>query len=358
VDVTCLAWRDEDHLFYAGVRGVETVFGEYDATSGWVQELWATEETCGQRYPSAQPDGSGAFALVLHSYRRYPEVAIVRDGAPRSVTSLAHAGSEYLRQVGGIAEVVKWGAPDGLEIEGILVRPESQGPYPLVVLVHGGPVWAFRSTWSMYYHYTPLLVSRGYAVLHPNPRGSGGRGREFAARVFGDMGGADTDDIVSGIDSLVARGLVDTNRVGVTGGSYGGFMACWLITRTDRFAAAVPMSPVTNWFSQHYTSNIGYFDRLFLNDSPTNTTGRFALRSPLLHASRVRTPTLQTTGALDRCTPPTQAVEFHHALLEHGVASELAIYPQEGHGVRQFPAVIDQCARMVAWFERYMPAHC
>lgn len=357
VDVTYLIWRNEDRLFYAGLRGVQTVFGEYDATSGQVEELWVSEETSGQRYPSAQPVGSDAFALVLHSYRRYPEVAIVRDGVPRSVAFLAHAGSDYLGHVGGAVETVKWHAPDGLEIEGILAQPEGRGPHPLVVLVHGGPVWAFRNSWSMYYQYTPLLVSRGYAVLHPNPRGSAGRGQDFAARVYGDMGGADAEDILSGIDALVARGLVDTNRVAVTGGSYGGFMSCWLITRTDRFAAAMPMSPVTNWFSTHYTSNIGYFDQAFLQDSPSNMTGRFALRSPLFSASKVRTPTLQTTGALDRCTPPTQAVEFHHALLEQGVAAELVIYPQEGHGVRQFPAVIDQCTRMAAWFERYMPAH-
>jgi dipeptidyl aminopeptidase/acylaminoacyl peptidase len=208
----------------------------------------------------------------------------------------------------------------------------------------------------MGYVYTPLLVSRGYAVLHPNPRGSGGRGQEFARQVLGDMGGADTYDYLSGIDALVERGIADPARIGVTGGSYGGFMSAWLITQDQRFAAAVPMAPSTNWYSQHHTSNIPYFDVLFLGEQPRARTGRYLDRSPLLSADQVRTPTLQTTGALDRCTPPGQAVEFHNALLECGIESALAIYPGEGHGVRQFPALIDQCTRTLGWFERHMPA--
>jgi dipeptidyl aminopeptidase/acylaminoacyl peptidase len=116
------------------------------------------------------------------------------------------------------------------------------------------------------------------------------------------------------------------------------------------------MAPSTNWYSQHHTTNIPYFDVLFLADKPRARTGRYLDRSPLLFADQVATPTLQTTGALDRCTPPGQAVEFHTALLECGVESALAIYPGEGHGVRRFPALIDQCTRTLGWFERHMPA--
>ncbi len=357
VDVSHLVWRNEDRLFYAGLRGMQSIYAEYDAVTGVTEELWVTGESSGGRYPLAEPFGDeGAFALVLQSYTRYPEIAVVRDGAIETAASLAHQGADYLRRIGGRLETARWQAPDGLEIEGLLVLPEGPGPHPLVVLVHGGPVWAYRNLWSMYYQWAPVLAARGYAVLHPNPRGSGGRGQAFAEMVYGDMGGADTADILSGIESLVSRGIVDSNRVGVGGGSYGGFMAAWLVTQTDRFAAAIPMSPVTDWISTHYTSNIGYFDRIFLQDDPTNGTGRHVTRSPITYAGRVRTPVLQTTGALDRCTPPSQAVEFHRALLEHGAVSELAIYPKEGHGVRQFPTIIDQTTRIVGWFERFMPA--
>ncbi len=356
VDVTHLAWRDEQHLFFAGLRGLQSVYGQYDATTGRVTKVWATGETSGESYPLAAPCGPDAFVLTLHSYDRFPEVAVVRDGTPRTVARLARAGSDAARDGGGTLEEVSWTAPDGLEIQGLLVRPEGPGPYPLIVHVHGGPVWAWRNAWSLADGSTPLLARRGYAVLHPNPRGSGGRGQAFAEMVRGDMGGADTDDILSGIDALVARGVVDTARVGVMGVSYGGYMSSWLITRTDRFAAAIPMSPATDLVSSHYTSNIPDFDHLFLRDSPADPHGRYITHSPIMHVGRARTPTLQTTGALDRCTPPTQAIEFHRALRGQGVASELVIYPHEGHGVRQFPAIIDQCTRIVAWFTRFMPA--
>lgn len=356
VDVTHLAWRDEQHLFYTGLRGLQTVFGEVEAGSGQAHELWATGESSGTIIPQAAPLRDGGFAVALQSYSRYPEIVVVRDGAPSSVASLAHAGSEYMLRVGGVLEEVSWTAPDGLRIEGLLARPSTPGPYPLILDVHGGPVWSFRNCWSLYQDLTRLLVSRGYAVLHPNPRGSIGRGQAFAEMVYGDMGGADTDDFLSGLDALIDRGIADPTRIGTMGVSYGGFMSSWLITRTDRFAAAVSMSPCNEWRSMHYTTYFPDFDRLFLQDEPLNVGGQYDTRSPLLYAQRVRTPTLHTTGGLDEATPASQAVMFHHALLEIGVASVLVIYPEEGHNVHRFPAIIDRAARVVAWFERFMPA--
>lgn len=356
VDVGHLVWRDDDRLFYAGLRGFESVYGEYNAATGTCAELWTTHESSGNRYPVATPIGADAFVMVLEGYDRYPELALVRGGQPLTIVSFAHAGSAALRKRGGTLREVTWTAPDGLEIQGLLVVPDGPGPHPLILHVHGGPVWAYRNRWALGSILTPLLVSRGYAVLHPNPRGSAGRGQAFAEAVYGEMGGAETGDHLAGLDWLVERGIADPARLGVTGGSHGGFMTTWIITQSDRFAAAVAVSPVTDFLSQHYTSNIGYFDRLFLQDEPANTHGKYYARSPIQHVSLVKTPTLQTTGALDRCTPAGQAVEFHHALLEHGVPASLAVYPHEGHGVRQLPTAIDYCARVVGWFERYMPA--
>ncbi|WP_231703017.1 alpha/beta hydrolase family protein [Tsukamurella asaccharolytica] len=171
------------------------------------------------------------------------------------------------------------------------------------------------------------------------------------------MGGSDTHDYLSGIDALVAAGVADPDRVGVTGASYGGYISSWLITQDQRFAAAVPMAPVTNWYSQHLTSNIPFFDRIFLGDDPYAAGGRYHGRSPVMFAHRVRTPTLQTTGLEDRCTPPGQATEFHNALLEAGVPSVCVTYPTEGHGIKGLPALVDQCTRMLDWFDRHMPAN-
>jgi dipeptidyl aminopeptidase/acylaminoacyl peptidase len=281
---------------------------------------------------------------------------MVRDGTPSSVASLAHAGSEYMLRVGGVMEEVSWTAPDGLRVEGLLARPATPGPYPLVIDVHGGPVWSYRNCWSLYQDLTRLLVSRGYAVLNPNPRGSMGRGQAFAEMVYGDMGGTDTDDYLSGIDALIERGIADPARIGTMGVSYGGFMSSWLITRTDRFAAAISMSPCNEWRSMHYTTYFPDFDRLFLQDEPLRVGGQYDARSPLLYAQRVHTPTLHTSGGLDEATPASQALMFHRALLEHGVESVLVIYPEEGHNVHRFPAIVDRAARVATWLERFMPA--
>lgn len=356
VDVTALSWRDDDHLLFAGLRGMQSVMGELDAATGEAREVWATDESWGFVYPDLNPaPGPGLAAVgVLQGYDRFPELAVLEEGGPRTIVSLEHEGSRSLREHAGQVEHIAWTAPDGLEIEGLLVRPDGTGPYPLVVMVHGGPVAATVNRWAMRGIVAPLLVSRGFAVLYPNPRGSSGKGQAFAEMVYGDMGGGDADDIVAGVDALVERGVADPARVGIGGGSYGGFMSCWLPTQSDKFAAAVAISPVTDWFSQHLTSNIGFWDRQILNDRLENPGGQYLARSPIAHAHRSRTPTLLTAGLEDRCTPPGQAVEFFRALEEHGIDAELALYAGEGHGVRKLPAAIDLVTRTVAWFERHM----
>jgi dipeptidyl aminopeptidase/acylaminoacyl peptidase len=355
-DVTDLRWRDDGRLFFAGQRGLDTVAGEVAVDGLQTREMWVGTESLGSRDPQAAPLGEDAFVAFLESFERPSELAVFREGKPETAASFAHDGTKYLSEVAGRLERVSWRAPDGMEIEGLLTVPEAPGPHPLIAFVHGGPIGRYQDHWSMGYAFTPLLVSRGYAVFHPNPRGSTGRGQQFAELVVGDMGGGDAADVLSGIDALVEGKVVDPERLGVLGGSYGGFMAAWLPTQTDRFAASVSLSPVTDWYSEHWDSNIGRWDREFLRGDPTTPGGPYFERSPVMLASRVRTPMLLTAGLVDRCTPPGQAWEMYRALREHGVPAEIAVYPEEGHGVRTYPAFIDWCTRTVGWFERWMPA--
>ncbi|MFN2544733.1 MAG: prolyl oligopeptidase family serine peptidase [Actinomycetota bacterium] len=354
-DASFVSWRDDDRLVFLGTRRRESVGGQVDARTGAVTDLWMGEEAIGGRHGTGEPIGDDGFVAVLESYDRPPEIAVFREGKPETVVSFAHDGTRFLSERGGRVERLSWTAQDGVEIDGFVVIPDGPGPHPLVVDVHGGPIGAHSNRWSMGYATTPLLVSRGCAVLLANPRGSTGRGQAFQEAVIGDMGGADAADVLAGIDAVVERGIADPARVGVMGGSYGGFMTAWLVTRTDRFAAAVAISPVTDYYSQHWTSNIGFWDRTFLGEDP-GPGGAYFERSPVMFADRVRTPTLLTAGTEDRCTPPGQAVEFHQALREHGIETDLAIYPGEGHGVRKYPAYLDFCTRLVDWFERHMPA--
>jgi dipeptidyl aminopeptidase/acylaminoacyl peptidase len=249
---------------------------------------------------------------------------------------------------------VTWSVSDGLEIDGFLLAPAGNGPHPMILWVHGGPVWSYQEGFPR--PAISWIVSRGYAILMPNPRGSTGRGRAFLEAVIGDMGGADAGDDLAGVDAMVERGDADPERIGVTGGSYGGFMSCWLPVVDRRFKAAVAISPVTDYYSQHWNSNIGAWDSWFLGGDPEDGAPQYRERSPVFFADRVTTPTLLTAGTEDRCTPPGQAMEFYRALRARGVPVEVAIYPGEGHGVRKYPAYLDLVSRMTAWFERFMPA--
>lgn len=357
IDVTCTQWLDGSRLGFTGLRGPATVAAVYDVTTRTSTEVWASEETtCGLLLPSAAWTSTGTVVLVEEGYALAPRLVTVDASGSRVLTDVANDGTAFALSVTGDLRTVHWSAPDGLTIDGLLVTPAGPGPHPLVVSIHGGPVWAARSVWPQTHATLPWLVAEGYAVLSPNIRGSSGRGQDFARKVLGDMGGADAQDVIAGVDALVEQGLVDPTRVGITGGSYGGFLTCWLATQDQRWSAAVAVAPITDWYSQHYTTNIACFDSQFLGAEPNSTDGRFHQRSPVFQAHRVRTPFLLVAGGVDRCTPPTQAQEFHHALHEHRVPSQLAIYPQEGHGVRAFPAAIDFTARVLDWFHSHMPS--
>lgn len=359
VDITHTEWLSDQHLLFAGHREPETVVGMYDMTTQEFTTVWSSSQlttgTMGSIYAKvAALNTAGDFVIMAESFAQAPQIAAVRDGRYAVVRFFGAIEAGYAKAVRSV-ESIQWSAPDGLEIKGWLVRPHGEGPHPLVMVVHGGPVSHYRPAWAA--RGSPaglMLLQRGYALFMPNPRGSAGRGQDFARQVVGDMGGADTFDYLSGIDHLVSAGIADPKRLGVMGISYGGYMSSWLITQDARFAAAIPVAPITNYVSHHLASNISHFDRLFLADNYTNPNGKYFQRSPVMHAHKVKTPTLNVCGALDRCTPPEEAVQFHNALLENGVESVLLTYPQEGHGVRKFPATIDYAARVVDWFEQHM----
>jgi dipeptidyl aminopeptidase/acylaminoacyl peptidase len=353
-DITWIGWRERGGLAYAGLRRGATVLGEIDPSTGARTESWSTTDGVGGWAPYAAAFGVDGFTFVRQGFDRPLEVAVVEGDGDRTVASFRHEGHDHSRSLIGRAERVSWTAPDGLEIDGYLIAPAGDGPHPLILNVHGGPVWSYAEWFPR--AGTAWLVSRGYAVLMPNPRGSTGRGRSFLERVIGDMGGADAHDDLAGVDALVDLGIADPDRIGVTGGSYGGFMSCWLPVVDQRFRASVAISPVSDYYSQHWNSNIGSWDSWFLGGKPEDGAAHYRERSPVFFADRVETPTLLTAGTEDRCTPPGQAMEFYRALREHGVPVEVAIYPGEGHGVRTFPAFLDLVTRSTAWFERFMPA--
>jgi dipeptidyl aminopeptidase/acylaminoacyl peptidase len=357
--VVHLIWRDEEHLVYVGLREFEIVVGEVDCAQGKTSEWWSSAERTlgGGRggYPTAWPLPHGGVVAFAEAYGIAPElVTLTANGEYRVVKSLATKASSTADFTTGAIEPVRWRARDGLELQGWVVRPAGTGPFPLVMAIHGGPVWAYRNSWHGRLRGAKVLTDHGCALFYPNPRGSSGRGQAFARLVKGDMGGEDTYDYLTGLDMLVARGIADPERLGTMGISYGGFMSAWLITQDQRFAAAVATSPVTNWYSQHRTSQIGFFDEYFQNASAYEPGGLFFARSPVMFARNVKTPTLSLAGARDQNTPPTQALEFHRSLRENGVESALALYPNGVHGLMTFPENTDPTTRTIGWFLKHM----
>lgn len=354
-DVTHALWRDERYLVYAGQRRLETVVGEYDAESGRSEELWSSEQrTFAGWQPTMWPLRERGCVAIGEAWGVAPEVAVIRDGTYTSLHSFGASPAMADEPATERIEAVAWTARDGLDMDGWLVRPALAGPVPVVMDIHGGPVWSHRNRWSGRLRGAKLLADRGIATFYPNPRGSSGRGIEFARRVKGDLGGEDAQDCLAGLDSLVARGIADPARLGVTGVSYGGFLSAWLVTQDTRFAAAVPISPICNWYSQHRTSQIGFFDASFLQGRADEPGGHYFERSPVMFAHRARTPTLLMAGATDQNTPAGQALEFHRSLVEHGGHSVLVNYPNAGHGIRSFPELVDAITRYVGWMLHFL----
>jgi dipeptidyl aminopeptidase/acylaminoacyl peptidase len=351
-DVSYLERADGRALWFAGWRGMGSVCGRL-SIDGDVEELWSGEATLGGHVGPRIAAGGDVVVSVLDAPAGPPEVAVLEAGEWRPLTSINAAAPDA--HDAGAWEAWTWSSPDGLEIEGLLCRPHGAAvPVPLVVVVHGGPTGCWSHAWTPFGAMGQLLAQEGYAVFLPNPRGSAGRGQSFARANLGDMGGGDLEDILAGIDSLVAAGIVDGERVGIMGGSYGGFMAAWAVTQSDRFACSIPLAAVTDWRSFHHTTNIGRFDELFLDADPFEVGGEYDARSPVLQAKHCKTPTLLIHGEDDHCVPVGQAQEMYQALVEAGSETELVVYPREGHGLLEREHMVDEWSRMRDWFARHL----
>jgi dipeptidyl aminopeptidase/acylaminoacyl peptidase len=261
----------------------------------------------------------------------------------------------------GKSEVLTWKAPDGRAIEGLLTYPVGHQPgrkAPLLVIVHGGPAGVFvRSYTGTPGPYTVAgFANHGYAVLRCNIRGSSGYGFDFRNANYRDWGGADYQDILSGVDSLIAKGIADPDRLGIMGWSYGGYMTSWVITQTRRFKAASVGAGVTNLMSFTGTADIpsfipDYFGGEFWTDGGLDT---WRAHSAMFHVKNVATPTLIQHGEADLRVPISQGYELYNALRRQGVATQMVVYPRQPHGIQEPKLLLDALTRNLDWFDRYV----
>lgn len=356
-DAAWTAWRDPSTLVFTVLSYGKVALYEMAVDTREIRTLSASEDrSIGNRFICSFWAGSGLVAVIEEGWASAPAVKLWRNEEWRVVYQCGSRSLDARLAARLNVRSLRWQSRDGLEIQGDVLLPEGQAPFPIIALVHGGPTYSVAPGYLARPDTIRLLLEAGYAVFRPNFRGSSGRGRAFVAACFGNAGGREGDDVLTGIDMLVEQGLADPTRLGITGTSYGGYLSAWLITQDDRFAASVPVCPVTNWVSQRLMSNIPTFCDVILDAEMEDATGRYFSSSPIMFASRVRTPTLTVCGGSDNCTPPGQAQEFHAALRLNGVRSQLVIYPEEGHAIRGFPAKRDFFARMIDWFQTHMPA--
>ena len=351
------SWCDEESLWYARTDGTGNACGRM-WLDGRREERWRDDAFIGDAVTTPACVVTEGAADVWTTHQAH--------GRPPELARFDHAAGEWSRLTGFNDPIVdgrvfpdvrtlRWTAEDGMEIEGLLMTPHgAEGPLPLIVCVHGGPTWSWGAYFSDSEPNAVLLSSAGYACLLPNPRGSIGRGHAFAQGVIGDGGGIDYRDIMAGVDRCIAEGVADPDRLGISGLSYGGYMAGWAVGQTDRFRAAVAMSVVSNYVSFHLTSEVWWYDKAILKGEWNDPTSQYQERSPVTYAHRCTTPTLIIQGAEDRCTPLGQAEELYQAIAASGTEVELVVYPREGHVPVERAHALDAIRRTQAWFDRHL----
>ncbi len=356
---TALAWEaDGRALLATAVEDAMAAICRVDV-AGNCRTLWQGEATINYYDNSIFTRAGNELALVRSDCANPGDVwlfALDRSAWERCSDLNPQIEGKQLHKV----EARYWRSMDGMSIHGMLVLPhgfDGTTKLPLVTLIHGGPsgVIGFEFPTHRTVGWAHLLANEGYAVLLPNFRGSMGFGSAYLEASLGDMGGGDMIDVLAGIDGLIAEGLVDPERLGVGGWSYGGYLTAWAVTQTDRFKAAIAGAAITNWTSFHGTSTIQVYDSIFYNNfDPYNADGVYTFRSPIFSIRSARTPTLFLHGENDPVCPPGQALEMWRGLKDLGVDTNLVIYPREGHGPREREHVRDVLERVVDWFTRYV----
>ncbi len=362
--VAAFAWQDAATLMFLSNEWEETRFGEVDISSRQ-QKTHATSGTIkdGVRTPimakmSLSNDGE-RIALVGESPVHPREVYTMThgDAGPKRLTD----SNPWLASVDlAPQEVFRHEARDGLELSGVLIRPtgDPEEPAPLILFVHGGPEGHRRNGWlSTYSAPGQLAAARGYAVFYPNYRGSTGRGVEFSKLGQSDAAGKEFDDLVDAVDALVAAGIADNDRVGVTGGSYGGYATAWLATTSsDRFKAGVMFVGISNKISKGMTTEIPVEDIMVHTRFAPYTKWQFSLeRSPLYHVEKCRTPLLIAGGTADSRVHPSQSLQLYRALKLIGETPVRYVrYPGEQHGNRRAASRDDYARRLMRWMDHFV----
>jgi acylaminoacyl-peptidase len=298
---------------------------------------------------------NGRAAFVHNTPGRPADVATATgSGGARVLTAL---NDDLLgnKTLGAVRELNWKSSKDQRPIQGWVITPPDFDPakkYPLILEIHGGPFAAYGPNYTSELQ---LFAAAGYVVLYANPRGSTSYGAEFGNLIHHAYPGNDYDDLMSGVDALIAEGNVDTDNLFVTGGSGGGVLTAWIVGKTDRFRAAVVAKPVINWSSFVLTADFSpFFYRYWFGAQPWEQPQEYWRRSPLSLVGNVKTPTMLLTGEADYRTPIGESEQYYQALKLRKIDTMMVRIPEASHGMTSRPSnLIAKVDNILAWFARY-----
>lgn len=310
-----------------------------------------------------RPYASGSFSVAkngtivyTHTRPEYPsELAVIKDKKSSKLITNLNEDLLSRKVLGKTEEVWYTSSFDGRKIQGWLVKPpfyDSRKKYPLLVENHGGPILNYGDRFTSEIQ---LYAAGGYVVFYPNPRGSTSYGEEFANLLYNNYPGQDYNDVMDGVDYLVKKGIVDNNKLFVTGGSAGGIMTAWMIGKNKRFKAAVVVKPVMNWISKTLVADnyFGYANSRYPGQ-PWENFETYWKFSPLSLVGNISTPTMVMVGMNDLRTPPSEAKQLYHALKLRKIETVLVEIPGASHGIAKKPSnLISKVAHVLAWLNKY-----
>jgi acylaminoacyl-peptidase len=332
--------------------GFVTLDGKVDTLVRDVGGLSIGRPYAGGTYSVAQ---NGTFAFT-HSTPDHPaDVAVGRPGAEAKRLTWLNEDLFGHKPLGQVEEIWFESSYDGRKIHGWIATPpdfDASKKYPLILEIHGGPFTNYGDRFSAE---VQLYASAGYVVLYTNPRGSTSYGEEFGNLIHHNYPGQDYDDLMSGVDAVIAKGYVDKNQLFVTGGSGGGVLSSWIVGNTNRFAAAVVAKPVINWYSWSLNADgYAFYYKYWFPGPPWEHMEHYMKRSPISLVGNVTTPTMLLTGEVDYRTPMSESEQYYQALKLRKIDTALVRIPGASHGIANRPSqLMTKVAHILKWFELY-----
>lgn len=349
-------WASEGKLIYftSSMKTTGQLFS-VPAAGGEVKQMSSNEGSMG----SLSLSRDGSTVAFTRGDVQHPDDVYVSKSLPISSPVKLSDHNPQLRDFSlGRSELIRWKSKDGMEIEGLLIYPvayEAGKRYPTIALIHGGPsgVWtqSFPGSWANFGH---VWAGKGWAVFYPNVRGSSGYGEKFMLSNIKDWGGGDYQDIQTGLDHLISKGIADPDKLGQAGWSYGGYMTAWTLTQTNRFKAVMVGAGLTNMYSMYSTNDLQRILEGYFGGQPWDDAEFYWSRSAMAFIKKAKTPTLILHGGSDVRVPPGQAQELYMGLKKNKVPVEMVLFPREPHGIGEPRHRLDKIRREYAWFSKWV----